>query len=197
VLFSNHNFIGTDEDEPAQVLRLKMAVPPDDDLPEPSPAEEKRIDGDNNGKDNATSGTNPAEGVSSQPIARSRLAQVRPGILQARPEGVSNAGVIGVDAHFSQFGDYLQELVNIVQVQWERILSGGVHPPHSHVAISFRINFKGEISEIIKVEGDAGEYGTGAALSAIREPAPYRAWTKEMVAILGEDQVINFTFYYW
>jgi hypothetical protein len=105
--------------------------------------------------------------------------------------------VIGVDAHFSQFGDYLQELVNIVQVQWERILSGGVHPPHSHVAISFRINFKGEISEIIKVEGDAGEYGTGAALSAIREPAPYRAWTKEMVAILGEDQVINFTFYYW
>jgi hypothetical protein len=165
--------------------------------PEPSTGADKRVEGDKNGKANAGEGTQAAQEVRPQPMARPRLAQVRPGILQARPEGVSNAGVIGVDAHFSQFGDYLQELVNIVQVQWERILSGGVHPPHSHVAISFRINFKGEISEIIKVEGDAGEYGTGAALSAIREPAPYRAWTKEMVAILGEDQVINFTFYYW
>jgi hypothetical protein len=34
-------------------------------------------------------------------------------------------------------------------------------------------------------------------LSAVREPAPYRAWTKEMVAVLGEDQVLTFTFYYW
>jgi len=44
-----------------------------------------------------------------------------------------------------------------------------------------------EIAEIIKVEGDAGEYGTNAALSAIRERAPYRPWTKEMVAILGNE----------
>jgi hypothetical protein len=63
--------------------------------------------------------------------------------------------------------------------------------------ISFRLNSKGEIAEILKVDGDAGEYGTRASLSAIQERAPYRAWTKEMVAVLGEDQVITFTFYYW
>lgn len=90
-------------------------------------------------------------------------------------------------------------MIETVQSQWERILySSSIAPKSStHVAIAFRINSKGEIAEIIKVEGDAGDYGTNAALSAIREPAPYRAWGKDMVAVLGDDQVITFTFYYW
>ena len=65
------------------------------------------------------------------------------------------------------------------------------------MTITFRINSQGRIAEILKVDGDAGEYGTNAALSAIRDPAPYRPWTKEMVAVLGDDQVITFSFYYW
>ena len=110
-----------------------------------------------------------------------------------------NAGQVAVDAHFSQFGDYLQELIDIVQIQWERILTqSSISPkPSSHVTITFRINSQGRIAEILKVDGDAGEYGTNAALSAIRDPAPYRPWTKEMVAVLGDDQVITFSFYYW
>lgn len=75
--------------------------------------------------------------------------------------------------------------------------SSSIEPTHStHVTISFRLNSKGEIADIIKTDGDAGEYGTNAALSAIREPAPYRSWTKEMVTVLGEDQVLVFDFHY-
>jgi hypothetical protein len=78
------------------------------------------------------------------------------------------------------------------------VASSSISPkPSSHVTINFRINSKGQIAEILKVEGDAGEFGTNAALSAIRKSAPYRAWTKEMVAVLGDDQVIAFAFYYW
>jgi len=168
-------------------------------LPEPSTGADKYVAGDKNSTDLNGAGVKAAQTIRQVPLPRPHVTQVRPAMLQDRPTGVSNAGVLGVDAHFSQFGDYLQELVDTVQIQWERILStSGVAPkPTTHVMISFRINSSGEIAEILKVDGDAGEYGTRAALSAIQERAPYRPWTKEMVAVLGNDQVINFTFYYW
>ena len=167
-------------------------------FPEPSTGADRRVEGDRNSRDAHGSGAEAAKTVRPQPQARPHLAQVRPGILEERPIGVSNAGHIAVDAHFRQFGDYLQELIDIVQIQWERIIdSSNVRPKTSHVTIVFRINSQGQIAEIVKVEGDADEYGTGAALSAIRGPAPYRPWTKEMVAVLGDDQTITFVFYYW
>ena len=168
-------------------------------FPEPSTGADKHVAGDRNSHDLAGAGAKSAQTVRPQPLPRPKLTQVRPAILKERPTGVSNAGVVGVDAHFSEFGDYLQELIDIVQIQWERILgSSATSPkPSTHVMISFRLNSKGEIAEILKVDGDAGEYGTRASLSAIQERAPYRAWTKEMVAVLGDDQVITFTFYYW
>jgi len=168
-------------------------------FPEPSTGAEKHVEGDRNSQNTSGNGANAAQTVRPQPMPRPRLAQVRPGILQERPVGVSNAGHIAVDAHFSQFGDYLQELIDIVQIQWERIIqSSSVYPKSgSHVTVTFKINSQGQIVEILKVDGDAEEYGTGAALSAIRDPAPYRPWTKEMVAVLGDDQTITFGFYYW
>lgn len=168
-------------------------------LPEPSTSADKYVDGDKNSTNASGAGKKSSTEVRQQPLPRPHLTQVRPGILMERPMGVNNAGQIAVDAHFSQFGDYLQELIDIVQIQWERILdTASIAPPSSsHVTISFRINSQGQIAEIIKVDGNAGDYGTNAALSAIRDPAPYRAWTKEMVAVLGDDQVITFSFYYW
>jgi len=168
-------------------------------LSEPSTGADKEVAGDGNAENLAGSGPMAAQTVHRTPPLRPRVTQVRPAILQEQPTGVSNAGVVGVDAHFSEFGDYLQELIDIVQIQWDRILaSSGVAPkPATHVLVSFRLNSKGEIAEIIKVEGDAGEHGMNAALSAIRERAPYRTWTQKMVAVLGNDQVITFTFYYW
>jgi hypothetical protein len=168
-------------------------------FPEPSTGADQHIAGDRNAPDISGTGATAAQAVSPRPLPRPRLTQVRPGILEARPTGVSNAGVIGVDAHFSQYGLYLQELIDIVQIKWDGILGASTAgpKPSTNVLISFRLNSRGEIAEILKVEGDAGDYGTNAALSAIRDPAPYRKWTPDMIAILGEDQVITFNFYYW
>ena len=167
-------------------------------LPQPSTNADKYVDGDKNSTNASGSGTKASAEVKQQPLPRPRLQQVRPGFLQERPVGVSNAGTIGVDAHFSQFGDYLQELINIVQIEWERVLEGNASPPpESHVMITFRLDSQGHIAEILKVDGNAGDLGTNAALSAIRDREPYRAWTKEMVAVLGDSQDITFTFYYW
>ncbi|OHE82210.1 MAG: hypothetical protein A3G75_00450 [Verrucomicrobia bacterium RIFCSPLOWO2_12_FULL_64_8] len=168
-------------------------------LPEPSNAAPEQVEGDPNVRDPDGTGRNASVGMRPQPLPRPRVTPVRPGILQNRPVGVSNAGHIGVDARFSEFGDYLQELVETVQVQWDTILTQSRFYPHlaTHVAVTFRLTAKGEVTEIVKVEGDAGEYGTRACLSAIQARAPYRPWTRQMVAILGEDQVLTFTFHYW
>ena len=169
------------------------------ELPRPTTGPDKSVPGSKNTQNNPSSGAQATQEVRRQTLPRPRLAQVRPGVLQERPVGVSTAGQVAVDAHFSQFGDYLQELIDIVQIQWERILtSSKLSPkPSSHVTIKFRLNSKGQIAEILKVDGDADESATNAAMSAIREPAPYRVWTKQMVAVLGDDQVITFSFYYW
>ena len=133
-----------------------------------------------------------------QPKSRQRLTAPRTTILTNRTSGVANVGVIGRDARWSEYGEYINELEEIVQMQWYKILEDShVSPPHgSHVVITFKINSKGDI-DIVKVEdADAGKQGVFSCQSAIQSPAPYRKWTDQMIAILGDEQQLTFAFYY-
>ncbi len=135
------------------------------------------------------------------PKPRPKLQNVRPAVLANQPLSASNAGVIGVDAKFSEFGDYLQEFIDTVDAQWQKIVGDmTTYPPsRSKVTVRFKLNSQGEIAEILDVVGEeaTGRAGTYACLDAIRARAPYRPWTKDMVAVLGTEQVITFTFHYW
>lgn len=168
-------------------------------FPEPSTAAPERVEGEPDAQNPSPADRAASSGMRPQPQPRPRLAQVRPGILQNRPVGVSNTGSIAVDSKFSEFGDYLQELIETVQVQWDNILSASrVYPkPSTSVTVTFRLNSQGNISEIVRVDGDAGEYGTRACLSAIQARAPYRPWTKPMMDMLGNEQELTFHFHYW
>ena len=110
----------------------------------------------------------------------------------------SALGDASSESHPTVFGKYLQEVINAVEIRWERILeSGRVFPRAStHVDVTFRLDAQGQVLEILKVEGDADTIGTNAALNAIRDAGPYRPWTKEMIAELGTAQTIHFSFYY-
>jgi len=138
------------------------------------------------------------QNAKAQPKARPRLTVARPTILSNRIKGVTNMGILGIDARWSEYGDYMQELIEIVQTQWYRILEESrVSPPHgSHVVITFKINSKGETS-IVKVEdSDSGKQGVFSCENAITYPQPYRKWTEQMIAVLGDEQTITFSFYY-
>lgn len=133
-----------------------------------------------------------------QPKARPRLTAPRSTILTNRATGTTNIGIMGIDARWSEYGEYMQELIEIVQTQWYKILQESrVSPPRgSHVVITFKINFKGE-TEIVKVEdADAGKQGVFFCQNAITYPQPYRKWTDQMIAVLGEEQQMTFRFYY-
>lgn len=166
----------------------------------PRAVDEKRDGGDEPAQEEMVVATDQSNPGRQGPRERPRVNQnARPAVLANQPHGVSQAGQIGVDAKFSEFGDYLQELVEIVQAQWNRVLAQTATYPvtGSKVVVRFTLNSQGVISRIEEVEETAGKQGTYACLSAIQDPQPYRPWTKEMVAILGEDEEITFYFYYW
>jgi hypothetical protein len=133
-----------------------------------------------------------------QPKARPRLTAPRSTILTNRVTGVQNVGILGMDAHWSEYGEYMHEMLEIIQTSWYRILEESrVSPPRgSHAVVTFKINSKGE-TEIVKVEdSDAGKQGVLSCTNAITAPQPYRKWTEQMISVLGDEQTITLSFYY-
>ena len=136
-----------------------------------------------------------------QPKERKRLASTslnRQSPLANRVTGVTNLGITGIDARWSEYGEYINELIEIVQQQWYRILADSkVSPPRgSSVEITFTINAQGE-TDIVKVEDEgSGRQGVFSCQSAIQARQPYRKWTEQMIAVLGEEQSLTFKFYH-
>ena len=135
------------------------------------------------------------------PRARPQVVKqqtVRPAILTENKFGTSNIGNIAVDARWSNYGAYLQRMIDTVQVQWERILiESKTYPPSgSTVSVKFVLNSEGRIARIIEVESHSTEQASRACVSGITDRAPYGDWTDDMKAMLGEQQEMTFTFYY-
>lgn len=124
--------------------------------------------------------------------------QVRPAIFAENKFGTSNVGPIAIDAKWSNYGAYLQRMIETVQLQWERLLSESkVYPVSgSTVDVKFVMNSEGAIARIINVESTATDAASRACMSAITERSPYGKWTDDMIALLGSEQEMTFKFFY-
>jgi len=164
----------------------------------PSTHSDKDLDGTQDGKDVDGGLVAVTDAHKPQPKARPRLTAPRTTVLTNRTAGTRNLGIVGMDARWSEYGEYLAELVEIIQMSWYSILdeSRSYPPRGSHVVVTFKINSKGE-TDIVKVEdSDAGKQGVFTCQSAIQARQPYRKWTDQMIAILGDEQELTFAFYY-
>jgi hypothetical protein len=65
----------------------------------------------------------------------------------------------------------------------------------SLVKVTFKIDATGMISQVVRVEGSGGELAQRLCVSAITERAPYGDWPEDMIAVLGKEQEITFTFF--
>jgi hypothetical protein len=162
---------------------------------------EKALEGAPDAKDPNGGLVNVAQTQHAQPKERPRLSSVslnRTAILSNRPTGVTNIGILGMDARWSEYGEYLNELIEIVQAQWYKILNESrVSPPRgSHVIVKFKINSKGEAEIVGTEDSNAGKQGVFSCQNAITYPMPYRKWTDQMIAVLGDSQELTFSFYY-
>jgi hypothetical protein len=134
-----------------------------------------------------------------QTMPRPNLGQnVRPSIFPKTPGGTNNLGLAGWDARWSNYGKYLQRLIDTVQAEWDTLLdnSNAYPPSRTQVRVTFHLNSDGNVSEIVKVDGNAGDLGTKYCVGAITDRAPYGKWTDDMVAKLGQEQELTFIFYY-
>ena len=124
---------------------------------------------------------------------------VRPTPLLNNPLGTDHVGLTAYDAKWSNYGEYMQLFVNSVQAQWERILEqSAIYPqPGTEVIVVFRMNAKGAISQIVKVQSEGSHEAQAACVSAITDRAPYGAWTEDMKAMLGQEQELTFHFTYY
>ena len=124
--------------------------------------------------------------------------QVRPGIFADNKFGTMNIGPTAVDAKWSNYGVYLQRMIETVQIQWDRILlSSSLYPPSgTTVTVSFRMDSDGKITTIIDVKNTSSDQGKEACISAITARSPYGKWSDDMIAVLGDSQDMTFTFYY-
>lgn len=112
--------------------------------------------------------------------------------------GTQNIGLLAYNARWSEYGEYLQRLIDAVQAQWDRILMRSSYYPSggSLVKVVFKLNDKGEVTEIVSVEGEGGEVGKRLCVSAITERAPYGEWPEDMRSALGTEQELTFRFLY-
>ncbi len=140
----------------------------------------------------------PAEPGEPRPRPRVR-SQVAPGPLMERPGGVTRAGAIAIDANFSEYGDYLQRMFDAVALKWNQLNQSArrsYSEVNSRVVVEFEITREGEIRNLQVVHTSADRLRTLFCEDAIKSRAPYGAWTKEMVDVLGDVQAVRFTFLY-
>ena len=131
--------------------------------------------------------------------SRPRAAKnVRPTVLADNKVSTPNVGISGFDAKWSNYGAYLQKLIDAVQIQWDNLNDKSkTYPPRgTKVTIKFRLDSDGKIAEIVDAVSNGGTQATQICVSAITDKAPYGKWTKDMIATLGDSQEMTFTFYY-
>ncbi len=137
-----------------------------------------------------------------RPQPRPQLAttavRARPSPLLNNFTSAEHTGITAYDAKWSSYGEYLQRLIDSVDVQWHRIVEqSSVYPDrNTRVQVAFRLNARGEIAEIVSVTGNGNDDARAACVSGIVVPAPYGAWSADMVATLGDTQELTFEFYY-
>jgi hypothetical protein len=144
----------------------------------------------------------PDPAIDSQhPRARPQIVkqqQIRPAIFTRDESGAPNPGSVVVDSKWSNYGSYLQRMIDQVQLEWDRLLIERKKYPDSgtYVSVKFVVDAEGRVARIIEVENHSSEDGAKDCVTAITRRAPYGAWTDDMKAVLGEKQEMTFKFYY-
>lgn len=134
------------------------------------------------------------------PRKRARLSMKIPaGPLAKSPARVSRQGLIAADSRFSEFGAYLQRMLEAVSRQWNLLgtkydLSSAIG---SRVGVEYSVDSTGRITDFKILFSDSTNTGRALCEQAILSTAPYGEWTREMfVTFAGKPQSVKIIFYY-
>lgn len=132
------------------------------------------------------------------PAPRPRLPKAPPGPVKRQPAGVSQTGRTAVNAHFGPFGDYLERMQEAIQQRWDALgRQRSISESQTRVVLEFTLTKEGLIRDLETIDTTSKALGTLLCRTAVEQGQSYGEWSKEMVTLLGDDEKITFTFYYW
>ena len=134
------------------------------------------------------------------PLPRPQVKMdVLPGPVMRSLGGVPGLGSIAIDAKFSEFGEYLDRMYEIIGTQWlllaSQVRRGSVHTA-SRVIVEFVLSSDGTIGTIEIAYSSAGQASTLICKDSIQSRSPFNDWTEDMIVSLGVEQPIRVTFIY-
>ncbi len=150
-------------------------------------------------RDDTTSQPLPDSGPQ-VPLPRPQVKMdVLPGPVMRSLGAVPGLGSIAIDAKFSEFGEYLDRIYEIIGTQWlllaSQVRRGSVRTS-SRVIVDFVLTSDGTLRTIEIAYSSAGQASTLICKDAVQSRAPFNDWTEEMIDSLGEEQPIRVTFIY-
>ena len=109
-----------------------------------------------------------------QPRQHVEQQHVRPAIFAENRVGSSNIGPASVDARWSNYGAYLQRLIDSVQLQFERMNDESriMPPTGTVVSVKFRLDKEGAVTEIINADSTGGKQAETICVTSITSRAP-------------------------
>jgi len=122
-----------------------------------------------------------------------------PGPVMSTPASSSDVGALAIDAKFSEFGSYIQQMMDAIQAQWNIMArqSNYVSSQYgNYVKVEFYLLPDGHIQDFQVLRSTASRPATLLVQDAVISRAPFGAWTREMLATMGEKEKVSITFYY-
>lgn len=142
-----------------------------------------------------------SETAKPQPMPRPRLSpDVLPGPLMASQHYAAQMGITAVDARFSQYGFYLKQMFDTIQLQWYSLLANvtiGQENRPARVDVEFVLTSDGRVEKAEVLDTNAGQLATLLCKDAIESRSPFGPWTEQMVASMGDETTIRIRFIYY
>jgi hypothetical protein len=104
----------------------------------------------------------------------------------------------GLASGWKEYPDYLKYVIACVQRSWDQILDQDKIEvaPGTWATVTFVLSSKGEVARVVSHTPGGDSPAIQACMTAIVTSGPYGPWTKEMVAVLGNEQKMTFAFSY-
>jgi outer membrane biosynthesis protein TonB len=121
------------------------------------------------------------------------------GLLLRNAVGVNRAGSLAVSARFSNYGDYMQRMMEAIQSSWWSIVERSRFATVSRgsVVVRFTLRRDGTVVDAEILESDVPLVMALACKDSVMAPAPYDAWRPDMVALFGDSDVVTIHFHYY
>ncbi|MBN1404089.1 MAG: hypothetical protein JW942_06450 [Opitutales bacterium] len=139
-------------------------------------------------------------GAQPKPRPRISLPSAMPTVVRRTNAGLATPnGFVAFDSKMTAFGDYMARMQEVIVTKWYDLNRAGqvvVADSRVYVQVSFYVTKEGQIEDFAVDESTASQLAQWRVKDAVMSNAPYFEWTRDMVDLLGDRQIVRIRFIY-